>query len=238
MRVEASDIVRTGADGSVGITMSDDSLSAGPNSVLSLDASRSTRRPTRDSSTRRCAGSLAVISGARQGNARRDESANAGRDARRARHRVRRQGRRLNAAASPSRSIVLAPRARAAHSHRRAAARQGRTQDRADRAARRRRARRAVAASKQRASVPAVQGNAEEVKRAGPALAAQPPPRKSSRCISPKAGRSSPTNRRSRSTAGLPRSPSGRCPTSSSSATPTSGTDQVNDALAKRRAER
>ena len=37
-RLQEADVVRTGADGSVGITMSDDSLlSAGPNSVLSLD---------------------------------------------------------------------------------------------------------------------------------------------------------------------------------------------------------
>ena len=37
-RLEASDVVRTGSDGSVGITMTDDSLlSAGPNSVLALD---------------------------------------------------------------------------------------------------------------------------------------------------------------------------------------------------------
>ena len=38
VRVQTSDKIRTGADGSVGITMDDDSvLSAGPNSVLSLD---------------------------------------------------------------------------------------------------------------------------------------------------------------------------------------------------------
>ena len=37
-RVQTSDRITTGADGSVGITMDDDSvLSAGPNSVLSLD---------------------------------------------------------------------------------------------------------------------------------------------------------------------------------------------------------
>ena len=37
-RLQEADVVRTGPDGSVGITMSDDSLlSAGPNSVLSLD---------------------------------------------------------------------------------------------------------------------------------------------------------------------------------------------------------
>src|SRR5436853_7457553 len=38
MRLQTSDVITTGADGSVGITMSDDSLlSAGPNSALSLD---------------------------------------------------------------------------------------------------------------------------------------------------------------------------------------------------------
>lgn len=38
MRLETQDVLRTGADGSFGITMSDDSLlSAGPNSILSLD---------------------------------------------------------------------------------------------------------------------------------------------------------------------------------------------------------
>ena len=37
-RLESSDVVRTGAAGSVGITMADNSLlSAGPNSILSLD---------------------------------------------------------------------------------------------------------------------------------------------------------------------------------------------------------
>jgi hypothetical protein len=38
MRVQTSDTIKTGSDGSVGITMDDDSLlSAGPNSTLSLD---------------------------------------------------------------------------------------------------------------------------------------------------------------------------------------------------------
>src|SRR5262245_43698445 len=38
LRLETADIVRTGADGSVGITMADNSLlSAGPNSILSLE---------------------------------------------------------------------------------------------------------------------------------------------------------------------------------------------------------
>jgi hypothetical protein len=38
VRLQTSDVIKTGADGSVGITMDDDSLlSAGPNSALSLD---------------------------------------------------------------------------------------------------------------------------------------------------------------------------------------------------------
>jgi hypothetical protein len=38
MRLEAADVLKTGADGSVGITMADNSLlSAGPNSILSLE---------------------------------------------------------------------------------------------------------------------------------------------------------------------------------------------------------
>ena len=38
MRLEAADTLKTGADGAVGITMRDNSLlSAGPNSILSLD---------------------------------------------------------------------------------------------------------------------------------------------------------------------------------------------------------
>ena len=64
-RLEAADIVRTGADGSVGITMSDESLlSAGPGSVLSLDRyalDAATNRGHFDASLRK--GSLAVISG-------------------------------------------------------------------------------------------------------------------------------------------------------------------------------
>jgi hypothetical protein len=64
-RLQPSDVVKTGADGSVGITMSDDTLlSAGPNSVLSLD------RYTFDSTTNQGQfeaslkkGSLSVISG-------------------------------------------------------------------------------------------------------------------------------------------------------------------------------
>ena len=63
--LEADDVLRTGADGSVGITMRDNSLlSAGPNSILSLerfefDPTTSTGRF--DAQLRR--GTLAVISG-------------------------------------------------------------------------------------------------------------------------------------------------------------------------------
>lgn len=64
-RLQAGDVVRTGADGAVGITMSDDSrLSAGPNSVLALDRyayDPTTSRGNFDTSLK--AGSLAVVSG-------------------------------------------------------------------------------------------------------------------------------------------------------------------------------
>src|SRR2546430_3790938 len=64
-RLQASDVITTGADGAVGITMSDDSLlSAGPNSTLSLDRfafDSTTRQGQFDTSLRK--GSLAVISG-------------------------------------------------------------------------------------------------------------------------------------------------------------------------------
>lgn len=63
--VQASDVVRTGSDGSVGITMTDDSLlSAGPNSVLALDRydfDDVTSRGQFDASLAK--GSLAVVSG-------------------------------------------------------------------------------------------------------------------------------------------------------------------------------
>lgn len=65
MRVQTSDTLRTGADGSVGITMTDDSsLSAGPNSVFAFDKyafDTTTNKGQFDTSLRR--GSLAVISG-------------------------------------------------------------------------------------------------------------------------------------------------------------------------------
>jgi hypothetical protein len=65
VRLQASDVITTGADGSVGITMSDDSLlSAGPNSTLSLDRfafDSTTRQGQFDASLRK--GSLSVISG-------------------------------------------------------------------------------------------------------------------------------------------------------------------------------
>jgi len=64
-RLQAGDVVRTGTDGAVGITMSDDSrLSAGPNSVLALDRyayDPATSGGQFDASLK--AGSLAVVSG-------------------------------------------------------------------------------------------------------------------------------------------------------------------------------
>ena len=64
-RLQPGDILRTGADGSVGLTMSDNSLlSAGPNSILSLDRyefDSTTDQGTFDASLQK--GSLAVISG-------------------------------------------------------------------------------------------------------------------------------------------------------------------------------
>jgi hypothetical protein len=65
MRVHAGDIVRTGADAAVGITMIDDTLlSAGPNSVLTLDRLEFepvTRKGRLDATLG--AGTLAVVSG-------------------------------------------------------------------------------------------------------------------------------------------------------------------------------
>ncbi len=65
MRVQAADVIRTGNDGSLGITMDDDSLlSAGPNSVLSLDRyafDPTTNQGRFDASINK--GTLAVISG-------------------------------------------------------------------------------------------------------------------------------------------------------------------------------
>ena len=64
-RLLAADVVRTGADGAVGIVMSDNSLlSAGPNSILSLDRFEfdpTTSQGQFDASLRK--GSLSVISG-------------------------------------------------------------------------------------------------------------------------------------------------------------------------------
>ena len=64
-RLQTSDVVRTGSDGSVGITMTDNSLlSAGPNSVLALDRydfDSTTNQGRFDASLRR--GMLAVVSG-------------------------------------------------------------------------------------------------------------------------------------------------------------------------------
>jgi|SRR5689334_1625345 len=64
-RLQASDVIMTGTDGAVGITMSDDSLlSAGPNSTLALDRfafDSTTNQGKFDASLRK--GSLSVISG-------------------------------------------------------------------------------------------------------------------------------------------------------------------------------
>ncbi|HTS20522.1 MAG TPA: FecR domain-containing protein [Casimicrobiaceae bacterium] len=64
-RLQAADVVKTGADGSVGITMDDDTLlSAGPNSALSLDRyafDPTTSKGRFDATLNK--GTLAVISG-------------------------------------------------------------------------------------------------------------------------------------------------------------------------------
>ena len=64
-KLQPGDVLKTGADGSVGVTMSDNSLlSAGPNSVLSLDRyefDSTTSQGQFDASLQK--GSLAVISG-------------------------------------------------------------------------------------------------------------------------------------------------------------------------------
>ena len=65
MRVEASDVLRSGADGTAGITMSDGALlSIGPNSVLSLDTfsfDPTTHQGRFDATLSK--GSLGVVSG-------------------------------------------------------------------------------------------------------------------------------------------------------------------------------
>lgn len=64
-RLRAADVLKTGADGSVGVTMSDNSLlSAGPNSILVLDRyafDPTTSQGRFDATLQK--GSLAVISG-------------------------------------------------------------------------------------------------------------------------------------------------------------------------------
>ena len=64
-RVQPADVLKTGADGSVGITMSDNSLlSAGPNSILSLERfefDAATSQGRFDAQLQR--GTLAVVSG-------------------------------------------------------------------------------------------------------------------------------------------------------------------------------
>ena len=63
--LEAADVLKTGADGSVGITMRDNSLlSAGPNSILALERfefDATTSQGRFDAQLKR--GTLAVISG-------------------------------------------------------------------------------------------------------------------------------------------------------------------------------
>lgn len=65
LHLEAADVLRTGADSSVGITMRDNSLlSAGPNSILALERfefDATTSQGRFDSQLRR--GTLAVVSG-------------------------------------------------------------------------------------------------------------------------------------------------------------------------------
>lgn len=65
LRLQQGDVVTTGADGSVGITMSDNSLlSAGPNSVIALDQyafDATTNQGRFDASLQK--GTLAVVSG-------------------------------------------------------------------------------------------------------------------------------------------------------------------------------
>ena len=65
LRVLTSDVLMTGADGSVGVTMRDNSLlSAGPNTILALDLYEfdpTTNQGQFDASLRK--GSLAVVSG-------------------------------------------------------------------------------------------------------------------------------------------------------------------------------
>ncbi len=64
-RLQPADVLKTGADGSIGVTMSDNSLlSVGPNSVLALDKyefDSTTSQGQFDASLQK--GSLAVISG-------------------------------------------------------------------------------------------------------------------------------------------------------------------------------
>ena len=92
LRLETADVIKTGADGSVGITMADNSLlSAGPNSILSLD--RFEFDPTSNQGqfdAQLQKGSLAVDLGAhRQAIAGRDDGAHAVGDPRRARNGIR-----------------------------------------------------------------------------------------------------------------------------------------------------
>ena len=64
-RLQSADVIKTGGDGSVGITMSDNSLlSAGPNSIVSLDRyafDTTTNQGQFETSVRK--GSLSIVSG-------------------------------------------------------------------------------------------------------------------------------------------------------------------------------
>ena len=92
LRLQPADVLKTGADGSVGVTMSDNSLlSAGPNSVLALDRYEfdSTTKP---GAIRRVAAEGIArrdLGPHRQTVAGRDEGPHAVGNPRRARHRVR-----------------------------------------------------------------------------------------------------------------------------------------------------
>ncbi len=105
-RLQTSDVIKTGADGSVGITMSDNSLlSAGPNSILSLDKLR-VRHHDEPGAVRVVAAQGLAVGGLRphrQAIAGRDDGAHAHGHPRRARHGVRRQCRSV-ASFAPRRS--------------------------------------------------------------------------------------------------------------------------------------
>ena len=92
LRLEPADVIKTGPDGSVGITMADNSLlSAGPNSILSLerfDFDPASNQGRFDAQLKQ--GSLTVVSGKHgEAIARGDDGAHAVGDPRRARNGIR-----------------------------------------------------------------------------------------------------------------------------------------------------